>query len=171
MSTRLGTLAGTAGVDDALAFLAQAYGSRLRRAGRTDEHPIAVGRLLAADGQPAPVVVAGLLHDVLEDTGASASEVHARFGACVARLVQALTQDASLEDYRERKAALRRRIVEAGPQAATISLADKVAKLQVARQPPRKRRMRHYRATLEDVEERYGRSPLSTRLSELLARW
>jgi (p)ppGpp synthase/HD superfamily hydrolase len=171
MSTRLGTLAGTVGADDALAFLAEAYGRRLRRAGRTDEHPIAVGRLLAADGQSPHVVVAGLLHDVLEDTDASPAEVHARFGTYVGRLVEAVTQDASVEAYGERKAALRRRIIESGPEAATISLADKVAKLQLARQRPRKRRMRHYQATLEDVEERYGRSPLSGRLSELLARW
>jgi (p)ppGpp synthase/HD superfamily hydrolase len=54
--------------DAAQAFLVEAYRTRRRRPGRTAEHPIAVSQLLADDGQPAIVVVAGLLHDVLEDT-------------------------------------------------------------------------------------------------------
>ncbi|HEY7622243.1 MAG TPA: hypothetical protein VH834_20905 [Solirubrobacteraceae bacterium] len=60
-------LAAIPGVEHALAFLSDAYATRLRRPGRTVEHPVAVARLLAADGQRPPVVVAGLLHDVLED--------------------------------------------------------------------------------------------------------
>jgi (p)ppGpp synthase/HD superfamily hydrolase len=139
--------------------------------GRTVEHPLAVGRLLAADGQPPEVVVAGLLHDVLEDTDVAADELAARFGPDVTRLVVALTQDAALEGYRARKAALRAKVLEAGPEAAMITLADKVAKLQLMSQRPRKRRLDHYAATLEGVEERYGRSPLSALLRELLARW
>lgn len=47
-------------------FLADAYRTRLRGAGKTVNHPIAVGWLLTDDVQPLTVVVAGLLHDVLE---------------------------------------------------------------------------------------------------------
>jgi (p)ppGpp synthase/HD superfamily hydrolase len=166
-----GRLSGTPGAGDALAFLAAAYSTRLRRVGRTVEHPLAVGRLLAADGQPAEVVVAGLLHDVLEDTDVAQDEVAARFGAHVTRLIVALTQDPALDGYRARKAALRARILAAGAEAATITLADKVAKLQVMPQRPRKRRLDHYAATLEGVEGRYGRSPLSDLLRGLLTRW
>ena len=54
--------------DPVRVFLADAYRTRPRRAGKTVEHPIAVGELLTADGQPPTIVVAGLLHDVLEDT-------------------------------------------------------------------------------------------------------
>ena len=57
------------GADEALAFLGDAYRTRLRRAGRTVEHPVAVAGLLADDAQPPRVVVAGILNDVLEDTG------------------------------------------------------------------------------------------------------
>lgn len=161
----------TPGVDDALAFLSDAYATRLRRPRRTLEHPVAVARLLAADGQSTTVVVAGLLHDVLEDTDLGEDELRTRFGADVTALVIALTQDTAVEDYRERKAALRRQILDAGSQAATITLSDKVAKLQLRGQRPRKRRLAHYRATLEGVEGRYGRSPLSELLRELLAHW
>jgi (p)ppGpp synthase/HD superfamily hydrolase len=45
---------------------------RLRRAGKTVKHAIAVGELLTDDRHPPTVVVAGLLDDVLEDTDVSA---------------------------------------------------------------------------------------------------
>ena len=80
-------------------------------------------------------MVAGLLHDVLEDTDVAPEEVQARFGPEVARIVRALTQDPAIEDYAERKAALRRQTINAGRGAATIALADKVAKLQASTGP------------------------------------
>ena len=159
------------GAEEAIPFLVDAYGARLRRPGRTIEHPIAVAKLLAADGHPPPVVLAGLMHDVLEDTDVTADELLGRFGSEVSRLVEALTQDTAVDDYRGRKAALRQQILDAGPQAATITVADKLAKLEVTRRPPRKRRLAHYRATLDGVEERYGRTPLADHLREELARW
>ena len=164
-------LAATPGAEEAVAFVVDAYGTRLQRPGRTVEHPIAVAGLLASQGHPAPVVMAGLAHDLLEDTDVAADELLGRFGPEVSRLVEALTQDTAIDEYRDRKAALRQQILDAGPQAATITVADKLAKLETARQRPRKRRLAHYRATLDGVEDRYGRSPLSERLREQLARW
>jgi (p)ppGpp synthase/HD superfamily hydrolase len=152
-------------------FLADAYRTRLARAGKTVEHPIAVGGLLTDDGQPPTVVVAGLLHDVLEDTDVTPAELHTRFGPDVTRLVVALTQDTAIMKYGERKAALRQQILDAGPEAAIVSLADKTAKLQSAKHRPKDRRMTHYQATLDEIEARYGRSPLSERLREQLKRW
>lgn len=157
--------------DPVRVFLADAYRTRLRRAGKTVEHPIAVGELLTADGQPPTIVVAGLLHDVLEDTDVTPRELHKRFGSYVARLVQALTQDTAIVKYGERKAALRRQILDAGPEAAIVSLADKAAKLQSVEHRPKDRRMAHYQATLDGIEARYGRSRLSERLREQLERW
>ena len=152
-------------------FLADAYRTRLRRAGKTVEHPTAVGELLTDDGQPPTVVVTGLLHDVLEDTDVTPAELHKRFGPDVARLVEALTQDTAIVNYGERKAALRRQILDAGPEAAIVSLADKAAKLQSVEHRPKDRRMAHYRATLDGIEARYGRSRLSERLREQLKPW
>jgi GTP diphosphokinase / guanosine-3',5'-bis(diphosphate) 3'-diphosphatase len=152
-------------------FLADAYRRCLRRAGKTVEHPIAVGELLTDDGQPPTVVVAGLLHDVLEDTDVTRAELQKRFGADVTRLVQVLTQDTTIVKYGERKAALRRQILDAGPEARIVSLADKTAKLQSLEHRPKDRRMTHYQATLDGIEARYGRSPLSEQLREQLERW
>ena len=73
--------------------------------------------------------------------------------------------------YGERKAALRRQILDVGPEAAIVSLADKAAKLQSLEHRPKDRRMTHYRATLDGIEARYGRSRLSERLRAQLKRW
>ena len=146
--------------DKVLSFLSQAYGQQPL------DHPLAVAQLLREARQPHRVVVAGLLHDVLEDTEVTADEVRRRFGAPVSELVEALTEDGAIDDARQRKAALRQQILDAGRSAATIALADKAAKLSEPDLRMNPRRFEHYRSTLEGVERRYGHS----RLSELLRR-
>lgn len=163
-------LAEVAGVRAALALFDDAYATRLTRPGRTVEHPLAVAASLLDAGRQAPVIVAGLLHDVLEDTDVTREELSARVGNEVAGLVAALTQDTAIPRYRDRKAALRDQVVAAGPDAADISLADKLAKLRPREEPPRRRKMQHYRATLDLVESRYGESDLSRLLRAELDR-
>lgn len=77
------------------------------------------------------MIVAGVLHDVVEDSGfLTAGDVSDRFGAEVGRLVAALTEDPSISDWAKRKAALRDQAEKAGPAAVTIYTADKVANLR-----------------------------------------
>lgn len=159
------------GAQDALAFVHSVYRTRLRRPGRSAQHPIAVAELLLAAGQPPPVVLTGLLHDVLEDTDTSHDELRQRFGPDISSLVQALTEDRTIANYRKRKAALRHQIVESHPEAVMVSLADKVAKLQGRDRRPAARKMDHYQATLEEAEARLGHTDLGTLLREQLARW
>ncbi len=151
--------------EDAVDFVREVYESRSHD-GSSVEHPLAVARLLRDDGQQAKLVLAGLLHDVLEDTDVSAAELRERFGPEVTELVQALTQDDSIAAHRARKSALRRQVLEYGPDAATVALADKAVKLEGLTERPKERRLEHYRETLRGIEERYGQS----RLSELLRR-
>jgi (p)ppGpp synthase/HD superfamily hydrolase len=159
------------GFEEATRFVEQAYRTRLRRRGRAIDHPLAVAQLLAADGQAPPFVVAGILHDVLEDTNVTAGELDAGFGAEIAGLVVALTQDASIKKYRRRKAALRAQILEAGPDAAVISLADKAAKLMESDTRPAEPKLDHYRATLSEIEQRRGPSRIGELLRAQLSRW
>jgi (p)ppGpp synthase/HD superfamily hydrolase len=159
-------------VETARAFMQEAY---LAAGGKRDspaiEHSLAVARLLQEDGQPNSVVLAGLLHDVLEDTDVTPAELRQRFGPEVTRLVETMTQDPAIADYEQRKGVLRQQILAAGSQAATIALADKAAKLQSEAERPDERRLEHYRATLDGIEQRFGPSPLSKRLHEELARF
>jgi (p)ppGpp synthase/HD superfamily hydrolase len=50
-------------------------------------HPVAVAMILDRLGFGEDVVIAGLLHDVVEDTDATLDDVRARFGAVVAEIV------------------------------------------------------------------------------------
>ena len=162
------TAAGDVGTEKARAFVKEAY--RLHSEDEDLDHPFAVARLLQSEGHPPALIVAGLLHDVLEDTDVSADELRERFGPEVTRIVEALTQDPSISGYQERKAALRRQILDAGSDAATVALADKAAKIGSLRSQPKHEQLEHYRATIEGIEERYGRRPLSERARAQLGR-
>ena len=55
-------------------------------------HPIAVADLLKEIGASSSVIAAGLLHDVVEDTGIDLSEIEANFGLEVKILVEGVTK-------------------------------------------------------------------------------
>jgi (p)ppGpp synthase/HD superfamily hydrolase len=97
------------------------------------EHPIAVAAQLEEQGYGDEVLAAALLHDVIEDSGTTLDELRRLFGEEVAGLVGALTDDESLESYRERKAEHRQRVAAAPAEALAIYGADKLANVTALR--------------------------------------
>ena len=97
------------------------------------EHPIAVAELLAAHGFDEEVLAVALLHDVVEDSEISAGQVRERFGEPVAGLVEALTDDESIEPYERRKDEHRQRVAAAGLDALAIYAADKLTNVRALR--------------------------------------
>ena len=93
------------------------------------EHPIQVAELLRDEGYPESVCAAGLLHDVVEDSGFTIVDVIESFGPKVGELVAALTEDPAIEDWEARKQAIRERVAESEPECAAIYIADKLANL------------------------------------------
>ena len=124
-------------------------------------HPVEVACLLHAAGYSDEVVAAGVLHDVLEDTEVELPELEERFGAEVAALVAAVSDDPAIEDDVRRKAALRRQVAKAGDEAAAVFAADKVSKARELRARARhgrfqrsdERKLSHYQASLEMLSE------------------
>ena len=55
-------------------------------------HPVAVADLLRDIGASAPVIAAGFLHDVVEDTGVTPEDIEQHFGAEVRALVEGVTK-------------------------------------------------------------------------------
>ena len=98
------------------------------------EHPIRVADLLDREGLGEPVLAAALLHDAVEDSELTVGEVVERFGLEIGEIVAALTEDASIEDWAERKDALRAQVVAAGGPAAAVYAADKLEKLRETRE-------------------------------------
>jgi (p)ppGpp synthase/HD superfamily hydrolase len=120
---------------EALAFADQHHAGQMRDIDDLPfvTHPVEVACLLHEAGYADDVVAAGVLHDVLEDTDAEWSDLETRFGGRVAELVQAVTDDPSIEDDAERKAALRRQVAASGECAAVVFAADKVSKARELR--------------------------------------
>lgn len=134
-------------------------------------HPIEVAQLLHEAGAAEHVVAAGLLHDTIEKTDASASEIHVRFGPEITSLVLTVTEDRRIADYRARKAALRKQVARAGDDALMLFAADKVSKareLQLGGHAGRRRRVDDYVQCLELLERRLVHSPLVGQLTTAL---
>lgn len=96
--------------DRALILASQAHKDQLRKGTAIPYivHPVHVAMVLQKYQFPDEVVIAALLHDVVEDTDVPLSQIAAEFGQAVARLVDAVsekkTEDGKLRSWRERKA-------------------------------------------------------------------
>lgn len=148
-------------------------------------HPIEVASLLYYAGAPDHLIAAGVLHDVLEKTDATAADLERRFGSRIARLVLAVSDDDRIQGYAKRKAALRRQVAGAGEEALALFAADKLSKVRELRREAevdrddrsgtsvgtrglRARRVRHYQRSLALLEERLPESSLVTDLRDEL---
>lgn len=124
-------------VKDALETARRAHAGQLRRGSDGFpfiDHPLAVAEKLSERGFADEVLAAALLHDVVEKSEVGADEVRRRFGDPVADLVEALTEDASIASYEERKEEHRWRVAEAGPEALAIFAADKLTNVAMLRE-------------------------------------
>jgi len=124
-------------VKQALEVARQAHLGQLRRGsdGRPYiDHPLAVAELLLDHGYNDEVLAAGLLHDVVEKSDTGIGELRERFGERIAGLVEALTEDAEIEDYVERKEEQRERVAGVGGDALAIFAADKQTNVAMLRE-------------------------------------
>ncbi len=101
-------------------------------------HPIAVTRLLADTGGITDLVtlIAAVLHDTIEDTETTPSELDEHFGQTVRKVVEEVTDDKVLD-----KVVRKERQIEHAPhlsrRAKAIKLADKIANVRdVMDSPP-----------------------------------
>lgn len=90
------------------------------------DHPRTVAELLAAEGYPDETLAAALLHDVVEDSEMTVEDLERLFGPEIAEVVAALSDDESIEPYRDRKDEHRERVREAGGDALAVYGADKL---------------------------------------------
>lgn len=129
------------------------------------EHPLEVASLLYYAGTADHVIAAGALHDTLEKTDATVDGLTERFGAQIAAIVQAVSEDPRIADYDQRKAALREQVAGAGRDALMVFAADKLSKLRELHLGTRgahslASRMRHYSESVALLRERLPQSPL-----------
>ena len=87
-------------------------------------HGIRVGIYLYMNGYSQGIVIAGFLHDILEDTSVKEEELIHHFGVEVTRLVSACTKDRKIKDSDERTKELIQRCAQQGENALIVKTAD-----------------------------------------------
>jgi GTP pyrophosphokinase len=138
-------------------------------------HVVEVGHILAQMGADAETVAAGLLHDLLEDTGVAPRRIKEHFGPDVYHMVQGVTEVEKAEradDERggpsaDAEATLKRLLLAAShdPRVLLIKLADRLHNMRTAQHLPEDKRRRKALETLEIY------APLAHRLGVAKLRW
>lgn len=126
-------------VDRALAVAARCHAGQTRKADPTPyiAHPVAVAMIVSDFTEDEDVVVAALLHDVLEDVPPSvysATDMTAEFGERVTELVRGVSEEKTAGEqtppWRVRKEGYLARLADGSPECLLISAADKVHNLR-----------------------------------------
>lgn len=115
-------------IDDAIVFATKAHETQVRK-GTTIPyitHPFAVAMLLQQAGCEEDVVIAGLLHDTVEDTDTTLSGIRERYGERVAELVNAASEPNKAAPWKERKEHTIKFVAEAPLDIKCLSCADKL---------------------------------------------
>jgi GTP diphosphokinase / guanosine-3',5'-bis(diphosphate) 3'-diphosphatase len=156
----------------AFRFAAAAHEGQQRRSGEDFiHHPFGVAQICAvelhADEQ---TIVAALLHDVVEDTGADVEEIRAEFGDEIAGLVEGVTkltriqfqsrEQAEAENYRKMILAMAE-----NPRVILIKLADRLHNMRTIEYLGKQKQVQKGKETLEIY------APLAHRLGIHSLKW
>ena len=143
----------------ALAFAAEKHTGQTRRDGSPYiYHPIKVAELLKDAGYDLRYQMAGLLHDVLEDTDATEEEVRV-FGEDVLEAVKLVTRPEGMAEELYVEAILQNRM------AAAVKTADKIHNMNDVITAPDKKWAKRY---VKKVKKYYA-GKFSTALDEAIA--
>ena len=115
-------------LDKAIKEAAIAHGDQKRKGKNTPyiTHPFSVGMILSQAGYTVDEVVAGILHDTLEDTDLSVERIEDLFGTHVANIVQGCTEPDRCLCWRERKQHTIEYLKTASPEVRAVACADKL---------------------------------------------
>jgi hypothetical protein len=96
-------------------------------------HPLGVAVSLAKCRCGIELIVAGLLHDTVEDTAAVVADIERLFGAAVVRLVTCVTDTDDVKTWRERKKRMLKRFVGCSDDCLLLKCADALDNLRSIR--------------------------------------
>jgi (p)ppGpp synthase/HD superfamily hydrolase len=131
-----------ADVAEAVSFAALWHGDQRRPAGEPYVEHLQEATAFLAQGagvQDVDVLKAAVLHDVVEDTPCTLTEVRTQFGDRVATLVDWVTKS-------DDRAAYLARLHQAPPDALLVKLADRASNVQRLHTHPRPEKQRSYYA-------------------------
>ena len=160
----------------AYAFSAKAHEGQTRRSGEPYlQHPVAVAGILTFLKLDVTAIVAGLLHDTLEDTVATQEELQTHFGHEVAHLVEGVTKIGQIpfQTYEEKQAENFRKMLLSMAddiRVVFIKLADRLHNMRTLGHLPEDKQKQIAQETLEiyaPLANRLGMSWLKQELEDL----
>ncbi len=163
-------------LQNAYLFSQSAHSGQYRKSGEPYiSHPLAVASILGKLHLDTQTLTAALLHDVMEDTQVSKSEISNRFGTAVADLVDGVSKldkiefqthaDAQAENFRKMLLAMARDV-----RVILIKLADRLHNMRTLEAMRPEKRRRTARETMEiyaPIANRLGLNNIYQELQEL----
>jgi GTP diphosphokinase / guanosine-3',5'-bis(diphosphate) 3'-diphosphatase len=172
--------ADTSLIERSFAFAADCHAGQKRRSGDPYVvHPVGVARIISELRLDVPSVCAGLLHDCVEDTSATAEDIGRLFGTEIQFLVEGVTklgqipwttrEERQAENFRKMLLAMARDI-----RVILIKLADRVDNMRTLAHMPRDKQERIARETMEiyaPLANRLGIQWMKVELEDLAFRY
>ncbi len=131
-------------------------------------HPMEVMQILSSMNCFEDVIVAGILHDTLEDTDAKPDEIKELFGDNVLAIVQTESEDKS-KTWKERKQATIDHLEKASVETKLVCFADKLSNIRSMYRDKQKigaDLWKRFNASKEDIEWYYREILRVIRLDE-----
>jgi len=160
----------------AIEFIEEKHAGQYRKSGEPYVvHPIEVAITLAELGMDKSTIIAGLMHDVLEDTETTYEEIKQKFGKEVADLVEGVTKLSKIhfKDIQTQKAENYRKLILAFSKdlrVIFIKLADRLHNMKTLQCFSREKQVRIAKETLEiylPIANRLGLWKVKTELEDL----
>ncbi|MEN9407657.1 MAG: hypothetical protein RLZZ455_873 [Candidatus Parcubacteria bacterium] len=87
-------------------------------------HPLSVGLLLASSGAPEEIIIAGILHDTIEDTEVTYKDIEKEFGKHIADIVNDVTEQDKSLSWAERKRLALDHVATMHPDSLLVKTVD-----------------------------------------------
>jgi len=164
----------------AYVFAARAHKGQTRRSGEPYlSHPLEVANMLADLRLDDTTLIAGLLHDVLEDTDVTAADLRDNFGQEVADLVEGVTKMSRVQESSPevRQAETIRKIILTminDLRVIFIKLADRIHNLKTLKFLPEEKQKQVAKETLDiyaPIANRLGMGRIKAELEDLSFRY
>lgn len=163
-------------IEEAYHFAEEKHKGQFRKSGDPYiTHLLGVAAILAELQTSPSTIIAGLLHDTIEDTGTTKEEIAAKFGDEVAFLVESLTKITRLSDFHNTdfQAEDHRKIMVAMAKdirVIIIKLADRLHNMRTLQYQPEEKQKRIASETLDvyvPIAHRLGVNTIKSELEDL----
>jgi len=150
-------------------FANESHIGQYRRSGEAYMiHPVEVAKILINMKMDTETIVAGLLHDIVEDTLITTADIEYNFGATVAKLVDGVTKLKHLPEGSQKQLENIRKMIVAmakDVRVVIIKLADRLHNMRTLKHMPSEKQQKISKETLEIF------APIAHRLGMARIKW